>query len=67
MVAASWRHSFERGNVGPFGCRVACRWTLRDAFEKGKVGPSGDTKWHDDGFSKMTLKGLGWTHRGLRG
>ena len=35
--------------------------------EKGKVGPSDDTEWHDDGFSEMTLRGLRWTPRGLRG
>ena len=27
----------------------------------------GDTEWHSGGFSKMTLRGLGWTLRGLRG
>lgn len=39
----------------------------RGSSKKGNVGPLGDTKWHDGGFSKMTLRGLGWTPRGLRG
>ena len=38
----------------------------RGSSEKGNVGPSGDTERHDDGFSEMTLRGLGWTPRGLR-
>ena len=39
----------------------------RGSSEKGNVGPSGDTEWHDGGFSEMTLRGLGSTPRGLRG
>ena len=34
---------------------------------EGNVGPSGDTEWHNGGLSEMTLRGLGWTPRGLGG
>jgi hypothetical protein len=64
MFVASWRHSSERGKIGPFGCIVEWWWTLRDASEKGNLGPSGDTEWHNGGFLEITLKGLGWTPMG---
>jgi hypothetical protein len=35
--------------------------------KKGNVRPLGDTKWHDDGFLEMTLRGLGGTPRGEKG
>ena len=43
---------------------LAASW--RHFSEKGNAGPSGDTKWHSGGFLEMTLRGLGWTPRGLR-
>ena len=44
-------------------------WKLgvgRGSSEKGYVGPLGDIEWHSGGYLEMTLRGLGWTPRGLR-
>ena len=38
----------------------------RHSSEKGNARPSGIPEWHSSGFSEMTLRGLGWTPRGLR-